>query len=108
MQKLLKLKSPPTAVFAHNDMMAMGAMYAIRAAGLSIPEDISMIGYDDTINSAFLWPPLTSIRFSKRGMGQQAAEILFRLLEQKHFPAPDTVRLPVELVERASTGPAPV
>jgi DNA-binding LacI/PurR family transcriptional regulator len=107
MQQLLALPEPPTAVFCHNDVLALGAMHAIQEAGLSIPGDISVVGYDDTAGSTHLAPPLTTIRFSRREMGRQAATILFQAIEQHEDYEPHTVELPVELVVRASTGPPP-
>lgn len=107
MQQLLALPEPPTAVFCHNDVLALGAMHAIQVAGLSIPGDISIVGYDDTAGSAHLAPPLTTIRFSRKEMGHQAATILFRAIEQGEDHEPSTVRVPVELMVRASTGPPP-
>jgi len=105
MRHLLALPEPPTAVFCHNDVLAVGAMHAIRAAGLSIPGDISVVGFDDTAGSAHLVPPLTTIRFSRKEMGRQAAEILFRTIEQNGDIKPYTIELPVELIVRDSTGP---
>jgi LacI family transcriptional regulator len=107
MQELLSLSEPPTAIFCHNDALAVGAMHAIQAAGLSIPGDISVVGYDDTASSAHLTPPLTTISFSKREMGRQAATILFHAIEQAGYSEPQTVEVPVNLVVRASTGPVP-
>lgn len=106
MQELLAVPEPPTAVFCHNDALAVGAMHAIQAAGLSIPGDISIVGYDDTASSAHLAPPLTTISFSRKEMGSQAATLLFRAIEQEGDSEPHTVEVPVELVVRASTGPA--
>lgn len=107
MQQLLALPEPPTAVFCHNDVLALGAMHAIQAAGLSIPGDISVVGYDDTAGSAHLAPPLTTIRFSRKEKGRQAATMLFQAIEQDEEYVPYTVEIPVKLVERASTGPPP-
>jgi DNA-binding LacI/PurR family transcriptional regulator len=107
MQQLLALPEPPTAVFNHNDVLAVGAMHAIRTAGLSIPGDVSVVGYDDTASSAYLAPPLTTIRFSRREMGRQAAALLFRAIEQDENHKPYTVEVPVQWVQRASTGPPP-
>jgi LacI family transcriptional regulator len=107
MQQLLALPEPPTAVFCHNDVLALGAMHAIQVAGLSIPGDISVVGFDDTAGSAHLSPPLTTIRFSRREMGRQAATILFRAIEQHEDYEPHTVRIPVRLMVRGSTGPPP-
>jgi len=107
MEQLLALPEPPTAVFVHNDVLAAGAMHAIRAAGLSIPGNISVVGFDDTAGSAHLVPPLTTIRFSRKEIGRQAATILFQAIEQDEDYKPSTVEVPVELVVRASTGPPP-
>lgn len=107
MQQLLALADSPTAVVCHNDLLAVGAMHAIRDAGLSIPGDVSVVGYDDTASSAYLSPPLTTIRFSRREMGRQAAALLFRAIEQDENHEPATVEVPVQWVERASTGPPP-
>ena len=107
MQQLLALPEPPTAVFCHNDVLAVGAMHALRAAGLSIPDDISIVGYDDTASSAYLAPPLTTIGFSRKEMGRQAATMLFRAIEQGEDHRPYIVEIPVELVIRESTGPPP-
>ncbi|GIK40550.1 MAG: LacI family transcriptional regulator [Chloroflexota bacterium] len=107
MQQLLALPEPPTAVFTHNDVLALGAMHAIWSAGLSIPGDISIIGFDDTAGSAYLYPPLTTIRFSKAEMGHEAAHILFDLIQQPESVPPRIVKLPVELVVRQSTAPPP-
>ena len=107
MERLLALAEPPTAVVSHNDVLALGAMHAIRTAGLSIPGDVSVVGYDDTVSSAYLAPPLTTIRFSRREMGRQAAAILFRAIEQDENYEPSTVEVPVQWVQRASTGPPP-
>ncbi len=107
MQQLLALPESPTAVLNHNDVLAVGAMHAIRTAGLSIPGDISVVGYDDTASSAYLAPPLTTIRFSRKEIGRQAATILFQAIEQDEDHEPSTVKVPVELVVRASTGPPP-
>lgn len=105
MQQLLALPEPPTAVFCHNDALAVGAMHAVYAGGLSIPGDISVVGYDDTAGSAHLVPPLTTVRFSRKEMGHQAASILFRRIEQIGNEEPFTIELPVELMVRNSTGP---
>ncbi len=105
MQQLLALPEPPTAVFCHNDALAVGAMHACNAAGLSIPDDISVVGFDDTACSAHLIPPLTTVRFSRKEMGRQAAAILFRKIEHNENDEPHSVELPVELIIRNSTGP---
>jgi LacI family transcriptional regulator len=106
MQQLLALPEPPTAVFTHNDVLASGVMHAIRQAGLSIPGDISVVGYDDIVSSAYLVPPLTTVKFPKEEMGRRAAEIILQLAQHQQLSV-QTIILPAELVVRASTAPPP-
>jgi DNA-binding LacI/PurR family transcriptional regulator len=80
MSRLLSLPEPPTAVFCYNDREALGAMRAVREYGLRIPDDISIVGFDDLFLSSYTHPPLTTIRQPKHEMGRQATEILFGLL----------------------------
>jgi LacI family transcriptional regulator len=107
MQQLLALREPPTAVFTHNDVLALGAMHAIWCAGQSIPGDISIVGYDDIASSGYLTPPLTTVKFPKDRMGRQAAHMILQLVRNTEAPPARKVVLPVELVVRASTGPPP-
>jgi LacI family transcriptional regulator len=107
MQKLLALPIPPTAVITHNDVLAMGAMSAIRDAGLVVPDDISVVGYDDTISSSYLNPPLTTVKFPVAEMGRQAGQIILELAQKEGNLPAQTIMLPVELVVRASTAPPP-
>lgn len=105
MQQLLALADPPTAVFTHNDVLAMGALYTIRQAGLTVPHDISVVGYDDITSAAYLSPPLTTVRTPKAELGALAGRTILDLVRQKNALPPQTVTLPVELVVRASTAP---
>lgn len=106
MQHLLDSSDPPpTAVFAHNDVLALGAMHAIRSAGLRIPNDISVVGYDDTAGSAYLDPPLTTIKYPKAEMGRCAAQLVLKLIQDSTVASPETTILPVELIIRSSTAP---
>lgn len=105
MQILLALPDPPTAVIAHNDLLALGAMHAIRAAGLGIPGDVSVVGYDDTATSAYLEPPLTTVKFPAEEMGREAAQLLLRLVQHTVSEPLRPLILPIELVVRASTAP---
>lgn len=105
MQRLLALSQPPTAVFAHNDVLAMGAMSAIQHAGLAVPHDISIVGYDDTIGSAYLNPPLTTVKLPISEMGYVAGETILGLIKNGNMFPPKTITLPVELILRASTAP---
>ena len=105
MQKLLTLARPPTAVFAHNDVLAMGALSAIHNTGLVVPHDISIVGYDDTISSAYLNPPLTTVKLPISEMGRVAGETILELIRNDNLHPPKTMTLPVELIIRASTAP---
>jgi DNA-binding LacI/PurR family transcriptional regulator len=103
MKQLLALRKPPTAVFARNDFTAIGAISAIKEAGLRIPHDIAVVGYDDVPLAAHTSPPLTTVRQPTREQGRIAAEFLLRRIE-----APDTLPreeriLECELVVREST-----
>ena len=108
MQQLLALSEPPTAVFTHNDVLAMGVIYAIHSAGYAVPGDISVVGYDDTTSAAYLTPPLTTVRSPKAEMGLLAGRTILQLVQQQDSLPAETVTLPVELVVRASTAPPPV
>ena len=103
MAKLLALAEPPTAVFCYNDMSALGAMRAIRAHGLIVPADISIVGFDDLFLSSYTNPMLTTVRQPKRQMGEQAMESLFQLLGGKK--ARSLIRVKGELIVRESTAP---
>ncbi len=107
MRQLLALPQPPTAVLTHNDVLAMGAIHAIHAAGLSVPGDISVVGYDDITSAAYLYPPLTTVRHPKAELGTLAAETLIKLLQSSDEFPPQTITLPTELIVRSSTAPPP-
>ena len=100
---LLAAKPRPTAIFAANDDMAVGAMTALMAEGLHIPQDISVAGYDDTRLASVVWPPLTTVRQPISDMARRAAERLMTPDED----APLEEVFDFELVIRASTGPVP-
>lgn len=83
MRQLLALPSRPTAVFAGDDDMAVGAIWAAAEAGVSIPRDISICGFDDTTIATQVWPPLTTIHQPVREMGRRATqELLLRVLNK--------------------------
>jgi LacI family transcriptional regulator len=101
MQKLLP--ASPDAVFAANDMMAAGALRAIREAGLRAPEDIALVGFDDIPMAAQLDPPLTTIRQPIKRMGSLAVETLIEAIHQPEI-RPRRIVLQPELIIRASCG----
>ncbi len=105
MQRLLALPRHPTALFAHNDLIAIGAIRAIQDAGLAVPDDISVVGYDDILNSSYMNPRLTTVTFSSVEMGRRAGQMIVKLAQkEKLFPL-ESVILSVELLVRASTAP---
>ena len=104
MQQLMQCRMPPSAVFACNDLMAMGAIRALQEQGLSVPHDISVIGYDNIGFAAYLNPPLTSISQPKQELGQLAVQSLLERIQQPQLPG-RTLRLEPDLVLRDSTSP---
>ncbi len=101
--QLLALSPPPTAVFALNDRMAMGAIHQIKAAGLRVPEDIAVVGFDDIPLAAMFDPPLTTVRQPAQEMGATAGRMIIGLVEGKIERFPE-VALPALLVVRDSCG----
>jgi LacI family transcriptional regulator len=98
--ELLALRSPPTAIFASSDYLAIGALTGLRQAGIAVPETMSFISFDDTPLGAMLTPPLTAIRQPIAALGRHGFLALHALMHRK--PAPKLTRLPVELIERGS------
>ena len=103
-RELLSRTSDFTALYAYNDLSAIGAVRAIREKGLRVPEDISVVGFDDIHSAAFQNPSLTTIRQPLREMGMQAAHILVERLRGKEDPGQISVK--PELIVRESTGTA--
>ncbi|MCL5104011.1 MAG: LacI family transcriptional regulator [Armatimonadetes bacterium] len=104
MARLLKHKNPPTAVVTRQDVVALGAMDAVFSAGLSVPEDVSIIGFGDVWRSNALKVPLTTLRYPFEKMASRGAETLLRMLGEEDVPAKTEV-MDVELVLRSSTAP---
>jgi LacI family transcriptional regulator len=102
---LLARKRPFTALFAYNDLSAIGAIWAFREAGLCVPRDVSVVGFDDVPLAIFSDPQLTTIRQPLQRMGQIAAKTLIDQIERKAEFQPEIVIEP-ELIVRASSGPA--
>lgn len=104
-RELLTQTPRPTAIFAGNDEMALGAYQAARDLGLRAPDDVSIVGYDDAPIAARVWPALTTVHLPIRDMGRVAARKLMRQEGVDHDEADETVS--PWLVVRASSGPAP-
>lgn len=94
----------PTAVVVANDMMAFGAMQEFRAAGLQIPRDISIVGFDDISFAAQTDPPLTTVCSPRLEIGRRAVEALMMTIERPSQPGME-VRIPTYLIKRSSTAP---
>jgi LacI family transcriptional regulator len=103
MTRLLALDEPPTAVVAASDLMVLGALRACADAGVSVPGDISLVGFDDIQLAVHLPVPLTTVRQDKAGLGTAAGIALTRCIAGEDAPAVTT--LPVELIVRESTAP---
>src|SRR6202012_1709761 len=102
-QKLLERGIHFTALVAYNDISALGAMSALREAGRRVPEDISVVGFDDIEFAGIAYPPLTTVRQPLRMMGSTAAEVLIHNIEN-HETA-ENIRVLPELIVRSSTCP---
>jgi LacI family transcriptional regulator len=105
-QCLFALDDAPTAILASNDVMAFGVMDAAKAAGLTIGQDISIIGFDDTFMASQVYPALTTVRQPLEAMGETALEMLVTLLQGRKMLNPRR-ELPTELIIRQSTGAVP-
>ena len=107
-RKLIATRKPFTGLFAFNDISAIGAIHALQGAGLRVPDDVSVVGFDDIQSAAFQRPALTTVRQPLRKMGKIAAETLLRRIASKEPQTRSTcIIVEPELVVRATTGPAP-
>lgn len=97
-----------TALFAFNDISAIGAVRAFRDAGLRVPEDVSVVGFDDIQAAAYLTPRLTTVRQPLRQMGEMAAQQLLERISNGKAKGPRLITIAPELIVRESTGPARV
>ena len=102
MKELLKLSKVPTAVVCSNDWTAIGALHAIHAAGLRVPEDISLAGFDDIPLTSYTTPALTTVRMSAKDVVATAFQALFSLIGEEHLEG-DVYQIPTKLVVREST-----
>lgn len=102
-KQLINLEQPPTAVFCGNDEMAVGVYTAAREAGIRIPEDLSVIGFDDSPIAERIWPTLTSVRLPIEYMGRIAAQLLVSNHDRMSMEPPQAVSVMPSLVVREST-----
>ncbi|MFB7844211.1 LacI family DNA-binding transcriptional regulator [Microbacterium sp. NPDC056052] len=104
-EQILREHPRPTAIFAGNDQMALGAMHAFHEHGLRIPGDFSVVGFDDAEGAATFWPALTTVHQNLDRVGHTAATLLLSLIEGEPDAHSRTL-IPTRLVVRDSTGPA--
>lgn len=103
-QQLFSSKHPPTAIFCFNDEMALGAIRFLKSTGRAVPEDVSVVGFDDIEFASFCDPPLTTIEQPTREIGHQAMSLLFDLLNGGKAE-PSLLTLPTRLIVRDSAAP---
>lgn len=108
MQALLEKSRDFTAIFCFNDISAIGAIRALKDAGLSVPGDVSVVGFDDILSAAYATPSLTTVRQPLFDMGKRGAEILLERIADREKEYPPEIVMAPELVVRESTGPARV
>src|SRR6185312_7446806 len=101
---LLSLSPPPTAIFATNDLMALGVLGAARDLGVPVPDALSIVGFDDILATALTGPPLTTVHIDVSALMAQATTLLLRVIAGS--PLGEPLMLSPTLVIRGSTGPA--
>ena len=106
MSRFLQMPDRPTAIIAVNDLLAMGAIRATTDAGLKIPEDISLVGYDDIAMATYMVPRLTTVSKDVETLGRNAVQLLISRLQEPDRPYQIKESLP-KFIIRESTGPAP-
>ncbi len=104
MHRLLQKPAPPTAFFCANDLMAIGAIKAVREKGLRVPEDVAFVGFDDLEAGRYVTPSLTTIRPPLFEAGRRAFDLLRTTIQDPHRPA-EQIKLQAELIVRQSTSP---
>jgi DNA-binding LacI/PurR family transcriptional regulator len=105
-KRLLAARKPFTALFAFNDISAMGAILALREANLRVPADVSVVGFDDIQSASYQNPGLTTVRQPMREMGRIAAQVLLRRIRQPETSSPKTeITVEPQLIVRGTTAP---
>ncbi len=102
-QQLLEQEAPPTAIFAGNDVLALGAIYAIQDAGMRVPQDIAVVGYDNRELTMHVRPRITTIETPCMEMGRISAKVLLKMIEGQ-MEEPDPILVPGRLIVRDSCG----
>jgi LacI family transcriptional regulator len=105
MKTLLDRTRTFTAIFCFNDISAIGVIRAVHDAGLSVPDDISVVGFDDIISAAYQKPSLTTVRQPLDAMGKEGAKALLEMITNPGHELPPQIVMQPELIVRESTGP---
>ena len=105
-RKLLGLKNRPTAIFASNDFMAAGVLKVALQKNLSVPHELTVVGFDNAPISRYIWPSLTTVKQPIKAMASEATRLLIRLIRNKAAESPD-ISFDDELVVRESSAPSP-
>ncbi len=105
LQNLFSTGDVPTAVFASNDRMAVGALRAIQERGLNVPDDVSLVGVDDIEISRFLNPPLTTVRQPLEDMARAAIDLLLKLIHAEQLETTQVVLQPQLMIRQSTTSP---
>ena len=105
--ELMSVTPPPTAVFAANDSMAIGALSAFRQSGVRIPEDVAIAGFDDIPMARYMDPPLSSVRVQISDLGAKSVDILLHAITHKNDHVRRSERMSTQVVIRRSTGGPP-
>lgn len=105
-EQLFKTRQPPTVIFCFNDEMALGAIRFLKSTGRCVPQDVSVVGFDDIEFASFCDPPLTTIEQPTREIGNKAMSLLFDMLNGSK-PEPTMHTLPIKLIVRDSAAPPP-
>jgi DNA-binding LacI/PurR family transcriptional regulator len=103
LRQLMRLRRPPDAVFAYNDLIAIGLQRAAVELGIAVPDDIAVVGFDDIEEGRYSTPTLTTISPDKGRIGSLAVSCLIGRLEGSRTAAPEEVQVPFTLVTREST-----
>jgi LacI family repressor for deo operon, udp, cdd, tsx, nupC, and nupG len=106
-ERLLGRRERPTAIFCFNDEMAIGALETARRRGLRVPDDVSVVGFDDIRFARYTDPPLTTVAQPMRAIGEGTVRLLLEILSGDAESVPESVTLPHTLMIRSSTAPAP-
>jgi DNA-binding LacI/PurR family transcriptional regulator len=99
----MKLKKPPTAIFCANDMLAVGVLDALREGRIKVPQEVALVGFDNSLAAAQKRPPLTSVEMPFFEMGQRAAALVLKSLHE-HRTTSSVYRMPCKLIQRESCG----